>query len=109
MKCQGNAKSQTVTITLLLTNSGANQVRRFTGLKAVDDQGGEYTASETKIGTSIFFSTLATDVPVKATTVVPKILSSTRKFTRVTCSVYGEGYPGGTIPIEFRNVAISWK
>lgn len=109
VKCQGNAKSQTVTITLLLTNEGANQVRRFTGLKAVDDQGEEYIASETKIGTSISYSTLATGVPVKATAVIPKILSSTRKFTLVTCSIYGEGHPGGTIPIEFRNVAISWK
>ena len=89
----------------------ADQFRSQSGsaLHGAYDQGEEYTASETKIGSSIFFSTLATDVPVKATTVVPKILSSTRKFTRVTCSVYGEGYPGGTIPIEFRNVAISWK
>ncbi|GAA3987707.1 hypothetical protein [Hymenobacter antarcticus] len=109
VKCQGNAKSQTVTITLLLTNAGANQVRRFTGLKAVDDQGEEYMASETKIGSSTSYSTLATGVPVKATAIIPKILSTTRKLNLVTCSIYGEGHPGGTIPIEFRDVVISWK
>ena len=109
VKCQGNAKSQTVTITLLMTNAGANQVRRFVGLKAVDDQGEEYTASDTRIGTSITYSSLATGVPVKATATISKILPATRKFALVTCSIYGEGHPGGTIPIEFRDVVISWK
>ncbi len=116
VKCQGNAKAQTVTLTFLLTNSAANQVRKITGLKAVDEQGDEYAVAgyQAKLGSgSSVYTTLATGVPVKAVVVVPKILPKTKSFRLVTLTMYGEGHPaspaGGNIDLEYRNVAISWN
>jgi hypothetical protein len=116
VKCQGNAKAQTVTLTFLLTNSAANQVRKITRLKAVDEQGDEYAVEgyQAKLGsgTSVY-TTLATGVPIKAVVVVPKILPKTKLFKLVTLTVYGEGHPaapaGGNIDLEYRNVAIGWN
>lgn len=39
VKCAGNAKAQTVTVTLLLTNAGPTQDLQFEQVTAVDEQG----------------------------------------------------------------------
>lgn len=110
VKCQGDAKMQTVTITFLLTNSGPNTDRRFPSLKAVDESGEEYSSFKTQIGSgAIQTARLATGVPIKAVGIIPKILPTTKKFKLVTFAAWGGEHPGGTIPIEFRDVAITWK
>lgn len=116
VKCQGDSKAQTVTLTFLLTNSAANQVRKITRLKAVDEQGDEYDVEgyKAKLGAgSSVYTTLATGVPVKAVVVVPKILPKTKAFKLITLTVYGEGHPaapaGGNIDLEYRDVSIDWR
>jgi hypothetical protein len=116
VKCQGSAKAQTVTLTFLLTNSAANQVRKITRLKAIDEQGDEYAVEgyQAKLGSgSSVYTTLATGVPIKAVVVVPKILPKVKTFKLVTFTVYGENHPaspaGGNIDLEYRDVAISWN
>lgn len=109
VKCEGNAKSQAVTVTLLLTNAGANQDLQFENAKAVDDQGEEYKTYDIHIGAGGARNSLATSVPVKTTFIIPKVLPTTKSFKLFSCPVYDNASPGRTIAVEFQNVAIAWK
>jgi hypothetical protein len=109
LKCQGNSKAQTVTVTFLLTNAGPNRDLQFEQVKAVDDQGNEYRAFDIHIGAGGIRNKLTTGVPLKAVAVIPKVLATTKVFKLVTSPVYNSEQPGRTIDVEFRDVAISWK
>ncbi|OGX82225.1 hypothetical protein [Hymenobacter coccineus] len=108
-KCEGNAKSQTVTVTLLLTNAGANRDLQFDNVKAVDSQGEEYKTFDIHIGAGGIRNGIATGVPIKAVFIIPKVLSSTKSFKLLSCPVYDTTSPGRSISVEFRDVAIAWK
>ena len=108
VKCQGNAKAQTVTVTLLLTNTVASQAIQFVRVKATDEKGEEYQTFDIHIGSQSQRNTLATGVPVKTTFVIPKVLPSNQVFRIIACPVYAAGsYPETNI--EFRDVAITWQ
>jgi len=108
-KCEGNAKAQTVTVTLLLTNAGPNRALQSEGVKAVDGQGEEYTTYDIRIGAGGIRNNLATGVPIKAVFVIPKVLPATKAFKLLSCPVYDTTSPGRSIGVEFRDVAIAWK
>ena len=109
VKCQGNTKAQTVTVTLLLTNRAANQDVQFVNAKAIDDQGDEYQTYDIHVGSGGARNSLATSVPVKAVFIVPKVLATTKVFRLFSTPVYDNSSPGREINIEFRSVSISWK
>ncbi|MGI4885418.1 MAG: hypothetical protein ACRYFR_10720 [Janthinobacterium lividum] len=48
-KCEGNAKIQTVTVTLLLTNAGANRDLQYGNVKAVDNEGEQCATYDIRI------------------------------------------------------------
>ena len=109
VKCQGNAKSQTVTVTLLLTNAAANRDLQFEKVKAVDAQGEEYQTFDIHIGAGGIRNNLATGVPIKTVFVIPKVLQTTKSLKVLSCSIYDNANPGRTVGIEFRDVAVAWK
>ncbi|RZK16902.1 MAG: hypothetical protein EOO56_19010 [Hymenobacter sp.] len=108
VRCEGNAKAQTATVTLLLTNAGANQEIQFVNVTALDEQGEEYKTFNIRIGTQELRNTLTTGAPIKATFVIPKVLPTVKTFKVLACPIYGSNGPGDN-KIEFRNVAIVWK
>ena len=103
VKCQGNAKAQTVTVTLLLTNAAANQHIQFENVRAIDEQGEEYKTYDIYIGSERIAGDLPTGVPIKTTFIIPKILPSVKLFKVLQSPIYNAP------PIEFRDVAITWK
>lgn len=107
VKCQGNAKGQTVTVTLLLTNTTANRNLQFERVKAVDENGEEYQTFDIHIGAGGIRNSLATRAPVKAVFVIPKVLPTTKAFTVLACPIYDDKNPGRTLAVEFRNVVIA--
>lgn len=109
LKCQGNSKAQTVTVTFLLTNAGPNRDLQFEQVKAVDDQGDEYRTFDIHIGAGGIRNKLTTGVPLKAVAIIPKVLATTKVFKLVASPVYNSEEPGRTIDVEFRDVPISWK
>jgi hypothetical protein len=109
VKCQGNIKAQTVTVTLLLTNAGASRPIQFVKAKAVDTQGEEYKSYDIHVGSGQIRNDLSTGVPVRTVIIIPKVLSSTKTFSLLACPVYDTDVPGQEINVEFRDVAISWK
>lgn len=110
IKCQGNAKAQTVTVTLLVTNRAANQRLQFVSAKAIDDQGDEYPTYDIHIGSGGIGSTITTGIPVKAVFIIPKVLPATKMFRLFSAPVYKfDSGPNGETAIDFRNLTISWK
>lgn len=109
VKCEGNAKAQTVTVILLLNNTGANRDLQFEQLRAIDDQGEEYKTYNINIGSGSLRNKLATAIPIRTVATIPKVLPTTKKFNLIACPVYDDEQPGRTINIEFRDVAITWK
>lgn len=108
VSCQGNAKAQTATVTLLLTNAAANQEIQFINVTAIDEQGEEYKTYNIHIGSQDSRNTLTTGVPIKATFVIPKVLHTVKAFKLLACPLYGSN-SSSDANIEFRNVAIAWK
>ncbi len=108
VKAQGNAKNQTVTVTLMLTNAAANEDIQFINVKAVDEQGEGYQTYNIHIGAQESRNTLTTGVPMKTTFVIPKVLPSVKLFRVLKCPLYNADAMPGDTNIEFRDVAITW-
>lgn len=109
VKCEGNSKTQTVTVELLLTNTGATRPLQFAQVSAVDTGGDEYKTFDIYVGSNALRNDLPTGVPVKARFLIPKVLPSTKSFARLACPVYTLNEPGRETVVEFRTVPITWK
>lgn len=108
IKCEGNAKEQTVEITLTLVDHDANRSFQFHRTKAIDIEANEYETSDVKVGGATSGNTIYTDTPVKAVIKCTKILPSIKMLKLIPLS-YFNGAPGNSIEIEFRDIAITWK
>lgn len=108
IKCQGNTKAQTVTITVVLTNEAASQAVQFVRVSAIDEKGETYKTLDIHVGTQDKQGTLAPGAPVKATFVIPQVLPFNQVLRIVSCPIQAAGnYPA--VNIEFRDVAITWQ
>ncbi|MDJ0365730.1 hypothetical protein QMK33_11255 [Hymenobacter sp. H14-R3] len=108
IKCQGDTKAQTVTITLVLTNAVASQAVQFVRVTAIDEKGETYKTLNIHVGAQGQQRTLATGVPVKATFIIPQVLPFNQVLRIISCPIQAAGsYPATNI--EFRDVAITWQ
>jgi hypothetical protein len=108
-RCIGNRKTQTVSVELLLKNTGPTRDLQFEQITAIDAGGEEYRTFDIHIGSSGIRNKVPTDVAVKTRAVIPKILPATTSFQVLTCVVFSNVNIGRTINVEFRNVPIVWQ
>lgn len=109
LRCVGNAKTQTVTVEMLLRNTGPTRALQFEKITAVGASGEEYVTFDIKIGSGGIRNELATNVSVAAKAFIPKVLPSVKTLQVLSCPVYDTNSPGRTVAVEFRNVPITWK
>ncbi|UOG75624.1 hypothetical protein MTX78_03300 [Hymenobacter tibetensis] len=108
-RCIGNRKTQTVSVELLLKNTGPTRDLQFQQITGVDAAGEEYRTFDIQIGSGGIRNKVPTDVAIKTRAVIPKILPATKSFQVLTCMVFSDVNIGRTINLEFRNVPIVWQ
>jgi hypothetical protein len=108
-RCVGNRKTQTVSVELLLKNTGPTRDLQFEQITGIDAGGEEYRTFDIHIGSGGIRNKVPTDVAVKTRAVIPKILPATKSFQVLTCMVFSDINIGRTINLEFRNVPIVWQ
>ncbi|MBO9633194.1 MAG: hypothetical protein J7578_08745 [Chitinophagaceae bacterium] len=109
LKAEGNAKSQTVTFTFVLTTSAANWYINSSVRSIIDIDGNEYKLKSFTNGASDWDQSidLNTDVPIKATYTFGGILPSVKMiklFKYEYTHSAGEPYS-----VEFRDIPLDWK
>ncbi|HEX8546413.1 MAG TPA: hypothetical protein VF691_05585 [Cytophagaceae bacterium] len=110
VKAFGNIKSQTIRFEVLLTNHAANKEVTLMDVKGVDLEGTEYnTGSDNiRIGTGSYWAKITTEVPVKASAELTKVLPDV-KFLKLIRFDYKSDDQSSRLPVEFRDVKIDWK
>lgn len=109
IKCEGNSKEQTVTLTLTLVNHDANQNFQFSEAKAIDLEGNEYPTYNITIGSARDRNKIYTDTPIKATFKFTKVLPSVKIFKLIPIGYYDKEQPGRSIEIEYKDLTINWN
>lgn len=107
LKCIGNSKEQTVDIQLTIVNKDANRDIQFFDAKGIDLEGNEYEYKKIMIGSKSIRNTIYTDVPLKTTVTLEKVLPSVKMLKIVPLKFLNE--KGGTSTIELKDLAIEWK
>lgn len=108
IKCVGNKKDQTVELTLMLVNHDANQNFQFERALAIDVNGNEYKTFDIKIGSGGSMNNIYTDVPVKTTIKLSRVLPDCYMFKAIPVT-YFYGAPGQTKEFEFRDINVTWE
>ncbi|MFA4851720.1 MAG: hypothetical protein WC868_05760 [Bacteroidales bacterium] len=103
VKCEGNKKTQTVTLEFLIINKQANLNFLLNNSIIIDLNGNSFNSGYDNINTTIY-----TDVPLKGKQTFSGILSDVlyiKLFKFDTFSMQTEKHNN----IEFRDIKISWK
>lgn len=109
LKAEGNAKSQTVTFTFVLTTSAANWYINSGVRSIIDIDGNEYKLKSFTNGASNWDKSidLHTDVPIKCTYTFEGILPYV-KIIKLFKYNYSHS-AGEPYAVEFRDIPLEWK
>jgi len=107
IKCEGNTKDQTVSVTLTLVNHDANRSVLMDPSKGVDVEGNEYRSDKILIGSGDHSNDLYTDVPLKTVIRLAKVLPSVKFLKIVPISCYDPA--AGHFKVELKDLTINWK
>ncbi|AKD56970.1 hypothetical protein SD10_20760 [Spirosoma radiotolerans] len=105
-RVEGSASDQTVTLHFLLTNHKANTDTHIGGAQAVDTEGDAYNYYNTPMP-EYKVDPLFTEAMTKAYCNLGRVPSSVKTFQVLKINLWRADR--GSTPVEFRNVAISWK
>lgn len=109
IKCEGNTKDQTVTLTLTLVNHDANKEFQFSTAKAIDLEANEYETYNMTIGSAQTRNKIYTDTPVKVTIKFTKVLPSVKLFKLIPVEYYDDEQPGRKVGFEYKDINITWN
>ncbi|RPD37914.1 hypothetical protein [Chitinophaga barathri] len=107
IKCEGNTKSQTISIILTLKNHDANRRILFSPVKATDIEGNEYKSEKISVGSVSESNDLYTDVPLKTVIILSKVLPSVKILKIVPLKFFDPS--AGHFQVELKDLTISWK
>ena len=108
LKCDGNTKEQTITLTLTVVNHDANKNLQFSNANAVDVEANQYKTYTIDLGGSGVRNTIYTETPVKTIIRFTKILPSV-KILKLISVVYYPDNPGPDLAAEFKDIPVVWK
>jgi hypothetical protein len=109
IKAEGNKSAQTITLTLLLTNSAANALIQTRVHSIFDTDGNEYLMKSHRHGAETFSSSipLTTGVPIRCVYVFGGVLPSARTIRLFTFAYLQQS--GQTHSVEFRDIFVDWN
>ncbi len=108
LKAQGNTRTQSITMTLVLTTSAADHTISSDVRSIIDDEGNEYNLKSHTIGSSTFGGQvdLVTGVPLRCTFTFGGILPEVKRIKLFNYIYY---HSGGNFHVEFRDIPIDWR
>jgi hypothetical protein len=108
LKAEGNTRSQSITMTLVLTTSAANHRIDADVRSIIDNDGNEYNRKSFSIGSNTITSEvdLTTGVPLRCTYTFGGILPDVKRIKLFNYTYY---HTGGTFHVEFRDIPIDWR
>lgn len=108
LKCDGNIKEQTITVTLALTSHKANSEFQFSSGQIIDLQGKDFKTYERYLGKEKDRNKLYTDTPLEATLRFSQVLPSIKILKLFSVGYYSVGlFKEGSF--EFKDIDINWK
>jgi hypothetical protein len=103
-KCEGNAKEQSIYLTLVLTNHGPNTDLGLRKAIAVDAEGNEYETYQINIGSGSSNNKVYTDVPVKTIFKFEKVLPTVKLLKLIAIE-----FTGNNCGFEYKDIPVTWK
>ena len=108
IKCEGNIKEQTITLTCFIINHKANSDFQFEKANLTDIQGNNFLSYDFKIGNQDVRNTLFTDTPLATKITFKNVLPATQMIKVIGLNYYGTGLFDKGVFI-FNNIGVVWK
>ena len=108
LRAQGNTRTQSITMIVVLTTSRANWIISSGVRSIIDNDGNEYNLKSFTLGANTFITQveLVTGVPLRCTYTFGGVLPDVKKIKLFNYVYY---HSGGQFSVEFRDISIDWR
>jgi hypothetical protein len=108
LRAQGNTRTQSITMIVVLTTSRANWIISSGVRSIIDNDGNEYNLKSYTLGAQTIITNveLVTGVPIRCTYTFGGVLPNVKKIKLFNYVYY---HSGGQFSVEFRDIPIDWR